>query len=133
LARVQLKFSASADTDVRKVVLQYDLDILPILMEFPRHAQAEFPLEAVDAAAVGKWMDDRIIDFVKSYLAMTHNQYYLKGHLVTDPIAGVMFPKFAAAATAEHNGKSHYFISEKTRDEFLVREGGKPAAKHSAS
>lgn len=132
LARVQLTFSASTDTDVRKLVLQYDLEILPILMEFQRHAQAEFPLEAVDAAAVGKWIDDRIVDFVKTYLAMTHNQYYLKDHMVTDPVAGLQLPKFAAAATVESGGKTYYFISEKTRDEFLAKEGTGTASKGTA-
>lgn len=123
LAAVKLEFSASTDPDVRNLVLEYDLEILPILMEFPRHAQFEAPLENVESAAVGKWIDDRIIDFVKSYLAMQHNQYYLKDHMVTDPISGTTLPKFAAAATLDRDGTTYHFISEKTRDEFAARSG----------
>ncbi|MCE9608161.1 MAG: hypothetical protein K8U03_25025 [Planctomycetia bacterium] len=125
LAAVKLAFSASTDPDVRKLVLQYDLEILPILMEFPRHAQFEAPLDNIDAASVGKWIDDRIVDFVKSYLAMQHNQYYLKDHMVTDPISGTSLPKFAAAATHLQDGVTYHFISEKTRDEFVARGGKK--------
>lgn len=118
LATVQLRFTASTDTDVRKLVLDYNLDVLPILMKFEPHSQIEFPLDSVDAAAVGKWIDDRIVDFVRTYLSISHNEYYLKDHMVTDPIAGVKFPKHAAAATLERNGKTYYFVGEKTRAEF---------------
>ena len=68
LARIELRFSASTDMEVRKLVLDYDLMILPILMEFTRHAQTDFPLDKIDEAAVGKWIDDRILDFVRTYV-----------------------------------------------------------------
>ncbi len=35
--------------------------------------------------------------------------------LVSDTVAGITFPKYFAAATLEHNGTTHYFISEETR------------------
>lgn len=122
LAVVKLQFTASTDTDVRKLIVTYDLEILPILMEYQRHAQIEFGLEAIDPAKLGSWIDDRIVDFVKAYLAMSHNQYYLKDHMVVDPVAGVTFPKLAAAATLERNGTTYYFIAEKTRSEFESRD-----------
>ena len=118
LATVKLQFAAMTDSDVRKLIVTYDLEILPILMEYQRHAQLEFALDAIDPAALGRWLDDRIIDFVKAYLSMSHNQYYLKDHMVVDPVAGVTFPKFAAAATLERNGKTYYFVAEKTKNEF---------------
>jgi YHS domain-containing protein len=122
LARVELRFSASTDEDVRNLVLDYNLDVLPILMNFERHAQQSYPLDAVDADQVAQWFDDRIIDFVHTYLSMSHNKYYLKGHTVTDPIAGVSFNPAAAAVTLEHGGKTYHFISEKTCNEFKQRE-----------
>src|SRR5204862_3061400 len=98
LANIQLRFTASTDEEVRKLVIDYRLEILPILMKFEPHRQVEFPLEAVDADAVGKWIDDRIVDFVRTYLSLHQNEYYLQAHLVVDPIANVQFPKFAAAS-----------------------------------
>src|SRR5262249_38957521 len=64
LARVRLKLSASTDRDVRKVVLAYDLEIIPVLMRYKSHDEIEFPLDAVDLNAAAKWIDDRIVDFV---------------------------------------------------------------------
>jgi YHS domain-containing protein len=118
LAHIDLRFRASTDQEVRKLVLDYELQILPILMKFEPHKQAEFPLETIDPAAVAQWFDDRIVDFVRTYLSLHQNEYYLKGHMVSDPVAGVRFPRFAAASTLDWQGKKYYFISEKTRHEF---------------
>ncbi len=126
LAQIVLKFSASTDLDVRMLVLGYHLRIIPILMRFDPHAETEFPLDAVDAGAVGKWIDDRIVDFVRTYLALHQNEYYLKDHMVEDPVSGTRFPKFAAAASRDRNGKTYYFISAETCEEF---ERKQPVAK----
>jgi len=118
LARIDLRFSASTDSEVTKVVLAYDLDILPIYMEFEKHAEIAFPLDQVDRAAAAKWLDDRIVAFVRVYLSLHENEYYLRDHMVEDPIAHVRFPKFVAGATLERDGKTYYFISNDTRQQF---------------
>lgn len=118
LAHIDLRFSVFTDTDVRNVVFCYDLDILPILMKFDSHSEIEFPLDAVDAEALAQWIDDRIISFINTYLSLHENSYYLKGHMVVDPVAKVQFPKFAAGATADFDGETYFFISEETRREF---------------
>lgn len=123
LAQITLRFSASTDSDVRNIVLDYYLDILPILMKFESHARTEFPLEAVDAEATARWIDDRIVDFVKSYLAVHQNQYYLKDHMVSDPISNTKFPKYAAAASLDWQGKKYYFVGDETCQAFKKDKG----------
>jgi YHS domain-containing protein len=118
LAHIDLRFRASTDQEVRKLVLDYELQILPILMKFEPHVQAEFPLEAIDPTAVVQWVDDRIVDFVRTYLSLHQNEFYLKDHMVVDPVANVRFPRFAAASMLEWQGKKYYFIGEQTRCEF---------------
>jgi hypothetical protein len=121
--RVRLRFSASTDRDVRKLILAYDLEIIPMFMQYEPHAEAEFPLEAVDQAAVARWIDDRIVDFVRTYLSMGENEIYLKERMVEDPIAHVRFPDFAAGATLEWQGQKFYFLGEETRREFEKQQG----------
>jgi YHS domain-containing protein len=118
LARIDLSFSAATNGDVTKVVLVYDLDILPIFMEFEKHAEIEFPLDQVDQTAAEQWFDDRVIEFVRAYLSLHQNEYYLKDHMVEDPVAHVHFPKFVAGATLQRGGQTYYFISEETRREY---------------
>jgi YHS domain-containing protein len=122
LASIRLRFTVSTDGDVRNLVLDYDLHIIPILMKFERHARLEFPLEAADPQAIGKWIDDRIVDFVRTYLSLGENEYYMKPHMVTDPIAGIEFPKSAAGATLDWKGKTYFFISEETKTEFEKKQ-----------
>jgi YHS domain-containing protein len=125
LARIRLRLSASTDHEVRKLVLDYNLEILPILMKFNSHEQAEWPLDAIDRQAIADWVDDRLVDFVKTYLSLHQNEWYLKDHMVVDPIADVRFPKLAAAATLEQNGKTYYFIGEETLREFEAKQAAR--------
>jgi len=123
LARIRLRFSATTDHDVRKLILNYNLEIIPVLMQFDSHQQADWPIDAVDEQAIGSWVDDRIVDFVKTYLSLHENEHYLKDDMVEDPVAGVRFPRFAAATTSTWNGKTYYFIGDETRREFDAKHG----------
>lgn len=123
MASVRLKLAAFTDRDVQKLILSYDLEIIPILMHYKPHDEVEFPLNAVDKDAVGKWIDDRIVDFIKTYFSMGETEIYLKDQMVEDPIAHVQFPKFAAANKLEWKGKTFYFIGEETRREFDKQNG----------
>ena len=129
LAKINLRFSAAPDPEVRNLVVSYDLDILPILMKFERHSEIAFPLDAVDQDALARWLDDRIVDFVKTYILLHENQYYLKDHTVEDPIAKVRFPKYAAGATLEHSGTKYYFLNEATCRDFQRQLEGAAQAK----
>jgi YHS domain-containing protein len=123
LAHVRLKFYATTDRDVTKVILSSDLEIVPVLMHFDAHSEIECPLDAVNPDAVGRWFDDRIVSFVKTYLSLHENDYYLKDEMVEDPVAGVRFPKFAAGATLDWKGQTYYFVGEETRREFEKKQG----------
>jgi YHS domain-containing protein len=118
LARIKLRFSVAPDADVRNAIFSYDLDIMPILMKFDSHEEISFPLDAIDETTLARWFDDRIVSFVQAYLSLHENQYYLKDHMVEDPVAKVRFPKHAAGATLDIGGKTHYFIDETTMRQF---------------
>ncbi|MEX2168208.1 MAG: hypothetical protein WD851_02770 [Pirellulales bacterium] len=122
LAHVQLRLSATTDQDVQQIILNYDLQIMPILMQYESHAELALPLDAVNDDTIAQWIDDRLVQFVQTYLSLHENQYYLQKHMVEDPIAHVRFPKFAAGATLESEGKTHYFIGEETRRMFQEKQ-----------
>lgn len=118
LARIELTFRVSHDPDVRNLVFDQTLEISPILMEFERHSSLTVPLDQVDEAVIVSWVDDRIVAFVRTFLAVHENRYYQKGIMVTDPISGTEMPAFAARCRMESEGKTYYFVSEDTRREF---------------
>lgn len=118
LAYVTLKLSAYPDQDVRNIIFGYDLEIIPILMKYDSVLTLEQPLYDINTAAVLDWLDDRLVAFVRTYLSISNNGYYLRGHQVRDPVADVVFPRHFAAATLGFRGETYYFISQDTRDEF---------------
>jgi hypothetical protein len=123
LGQVRLTLSAMTDRDVRKLVLTYDLEIIPVLMRYKGHDEVEFPLTEIDKEVVARWVDDRIVEFLQTYLSLGENDYYLRDSMVEDPVANVHFPSFAAAATLEWQGKKFYLIGEETRREFARKNG----------
>ena len=92
--------------------------IFAMSVAFDAHGEIEFPLDRIDREAMARWIDDRIVAFVHAYLSLHENELYMKDHMVEDPVAGVRFPKFAAASTLEWQGQTYYFIGEETRREF---------------
>jgi YHS domain-containing protein len=122
VARIRLRFQGTTDPDIRKLILNYDLEIIPILMQFDSHSTLEMPLDAIDFDAAVRWADERILSFVQTYAALHENPYYLRDQMVMDPVSGTTFPKLAAGATLERDGRTYYFVSEATRREFEERQ-----------
>lgn len=119
VARIALTFTASTNSDVTDVVLSCDLELLPSLMQFKKHAELRFPLEAADRAAIAAWFDDRIAEFVTTHCSLHENEFDVKDQLAEDPMAHAGFPKFAAGATWDHGGKTLYVLSDETRLQYL--------------
>jgi hypothetical protein len=123
---VRLGLRLSHDSDVRNILLDYNLEIIPVFFRFTPHARMAMPLESFDEAAVGKWLDDRLVDFAHDYLELHTTEQYQERVMVSDTVAGIRFPRFYAAATLEHDGRTYYFISEETRREFAKQHGLTP-------
>jgi len=122
LARIRLSFTAMTDADVRFLVLEYDLEISPSLVFVPTRDRLELPLQQLDPRRIEEWVDDRVVTFVRTYLSLYENEYNLGALIVEDPVAHVRFPKAAAVTTLERQGKTLYFISDSTRDDYESRE-----------
>ena len=96
--------------------------MLPAVMQFDAYQQSQWPLDAIDRQAIGDWVDDRIVSFVKTYLSLHENEQFMKEHMVEDPVAGVRFPSYAAGATIDVDGETYYFIGDETRREFEAKQ-----------
>jgi hypothetical protein len=118
LANMTLTISASANSDITKLVLDYDLLIIPIFFEYQRHARLEMPLDKIDKAAIGAWIDDRLVSCVQAYLSIQDNEYYIKRALVEDPISKARFLKDDAGAKLERDGRTVFFESEETLRQY---------------
>lgn len=118
LASIKLRLRMTHDADIRNLVLEYDLEILPVYIEYERSSRTEFPLDSVTDDQVSAWLDDRLLAFVNTFLEMEFSQQYQRQHMVVDPVAETQFPKTFAAGSVEHAGVTYYFISRETLEAF---------------
>jgi YHS domain-containing protein len=123
-ALISLTFSVAPDQNVEKAVVECDLKVVPVLWKFDSHSEFSTPIDKVDADGLTKWIDDRIVSFANLFIEIHESELFDKSEMVEDPVAKVSFPKFAAGATLEQGGTTHYFIDEKSKAEFAKQKGG---------
>jgi YHS domain-containing protein len=122
-ALIVLSFSVAPDQQVKQAVVECDLKVVPVLWKFDSHSEFSTPIDKVDAEGLTKWIDDRIVAFVTLFIEIHENELFDKAQMVEDPVSKLSFPKFAAGATLEHGGQTHYFIDEASKAEFAKQKG----------
>ena len=119
-ATVRLRIALSPGNNER-LAASYDLDIFPILMEFTRSYEETFPLDG-DGEDLAGWVEDRILDFIDTYLRLETHPFYQKDNTVIDIVCGMRIPSTAATGTVERHGRIFYFCSEHCKKAFI--DGG---------
>lgn len=118
LATIKLRLRMTHDAEIRNLVLEYELEILPVYMDYERTAKLELPLAEVTDEKVAAWLDERLLAFVNTFLSMEFTDQYQRQNLVVDPVAETQFPKAFAAGSVEHQGCTYYFLSTETMQAF---------------
>ena len=110
-ASVTLSLGLAHDSTVRNVFLTYDVEILPIFMNYERHDEISFPVDDFDYDQAFAWVDDKIVQFVRSYMELQFAEQYQKENLVTDPVVGVRFSKIHAHSQETYRGTIFFFLT----------------------
>lgn len=122
VANASLRFEVFPNRDVNQIRLECTQEIIPALVLYDKQSFLEFPLGDVRDDTVVQWFDDRIVAFVKAYIALVRQdaalQQQLKDQFVEDPVARIRFPKYLASSTLERDGRTYYFVGEETRRDF---------------
>ena len=69
-AKVKVELSVSTDGQAENLVAYYHLQILPVFFQFQGESQILFRLDEVDEARLATWVEERILDFVDTYLRL---------------------------------------------------------------
>lgn len=122
VAKVTVRFEVFPDPDMNHIRLECTQEIIPVVVRYDKQSVLEFPLGGVQDEAVVGWFDDRIVAFVRAYVAVVRQDAALREHLkdefVEDPVARIQFPKYLAASTLERDGRKYYFVDDETRRAF---------------
>lgn len=112
----------SQDASARNVRVTFKVSILPILGDFDREGVLELDLDAPDTEALDRFLDQRVLGFVRDYLRIQQpDSPYQKDRIVTDPVCRMTFPIAEAFGWVEREGQRHYFCAESCRRQFTAR------------
>ncbi|MBI1919511.1 MAG: YHS domain-containing protein [Geobacter sp.] len=128
------RFPATVSFDIcllpgesKDIKVRSDIQIYPILMEYKRDDTMSFPLDGPEEA-IGPWVEERIVEFLDTYLRLETHPYYQKDNIVTDPVCGMQISAIAATSKIECGSHTVYFCSDACKEAFSKNgEGGKLA------
>lgn len=117
-ASVELRLSFSHDDTVESFLCSYDLEILPVFIEFVKHDQYASALDPFDRAALIQWIEDKLILFLDTYLKLEFVDQYQRENIVTDPVTQTRLNRAFAAASSTYNKHAYFFVTDENKQKF---------------
>ena len=117
-ANVVLSFRVGHDGPIENAIINYGLEILPVYVEFESRAKLLVPIDNPSDEAIAAWIDDRLVEFTRTYLELYFTDQYQKQSLETDPVMNIRFPRAFAAGKKEYQGRTYHFYTKESLQEF---------------
>ena len=76
------------------------------------------PIDNPSDEAIAAWLDDRLVEFTRTYLELYFTDQYQKQSLETDPVMNIHFPRAFAAGKQEYQGRTYHFYTKESLQEF---------------
>jgi YHS domain-containing protein len=117
-ATANLELGLTRDGEIKTLVIQYQLEILPAFFPIEGRDQLALPLEQVNESEVVAWVEAKILHFVDTYLRLETSDHHQEENIVTDPVCGMRVNKAFAPAEITYRGKTYYFCIPECRRRF---------------
>ncbi len=118
-ASVSLTVTAEPGANHEKLNLHQALEILPEFIDYERHGNLQVALGTSSNDEIGRWVEERMLRFLDTYLELEAHPVYQKDNLVTDPVCGMTLPPVQAAGSVKRNDREIYFCSQVCKDVYL--------------
>jgi YHS domain-containing protein len=119
-ATVRLELGVTRDGAATELVVEYLLSILPVFFPFQESDEIRFTLAEVEDDKVAAWIEDKLLQFVDTYLRLETAPPYQEENIVTDPVCGMRLNRLHAPASLEHRGVVYHFCVERCREAFAA-------------
>jgi YHS domain-containing protein len=119
-ASAKLEFTIRPDCTLDNLVATYNLELLPMFFQFERSDEKVLPIEAVNEQELAAWLDEKILQFVDTYLHVQDVEQYRQENYVIDPVCGMRVDKSRAGAQTEYAGRMFYFCVDECRQKFAA-------------
>ena len=108
-ASTRLDVGLGHDDSGEHLAVFYNLQILPVFIQYEPHDRITVPFAKVDEDRIQKWVNSKLVQFVDVYLRLEQVEQYQRDNFVTDPVCGMTIKKSTAVAHMEYEGKAYYF------------------------
>ena len=116
--KVELSFHLGHDGPIENAIIDYRLEILPIFIKFESHDQLVIPIDNPNEDAIAAWIDDKLVEFTRTYFEMYFTEQYQKQSFEMDPVMNVRFPRAFAAGEKEYQGHTYHFYTKESLQAF---------------
>ncbi len=113
-----LEVGVTRDGEIKTVVLEYRLEILPVFFSFEGQDDLAMPLDQVDEEKAAAWVEAKLLHFADTYLQLETAEPYQAENIVTDPVCGMRVNKAFAAAEMTQHGRTYYFCAPECHARF---------------
>jgi YHS domain-containing protein len=120
----KVAFAIEHDIRYEKVVVCYDVSMIPVFIKFNEHDRLTLTLNEVQDDLVADWIEARLLDFLDTYLRIDRGGEDFEDEAATDPVCGMRISRSSAAASDAYRGHPYYFCSTDCQKKFA----GEPLA-----
>jgi YHS domain-containing protein len=117
-ATASLEIAITHDREIETVVLQFQMQILPVFFPLPGQDRLTMLLNEADEGKVNTWVEAKILAFVDSYLRLETSKNHRDENIVTDPVCGMWVNRAFAPAQMTYGGRTSYFCVPECRARF---------------
>jgi YHS domain-containing protein len=113
-----LEIGVTRDGEIKTVVLQSQMEILPVFFPVEARDELSMLLEQVDQEKAAAWVEAKIVHFVETYLRLETSEQHQEENIVTDPVCGMRVNKAFAPAQMTYRGQTYYFCIQDCHARF---------------
>lgn len=117
-AVTQLDFSIGHDVRFEKLIVHMQTRMMPIFVRFNDQDNFSRSLDSVNEEEVADWVEERLLEFLDTYLRIDAGGDDFAQEPATDPVCGMQILRSAAASSDSYYGHPYYFCCEDCRTKF---------------
>ena len=117
-ATTRVDFAIEHDVSFENVVICYDVWMTPLFFKLNEHDKLNLPFNDVSDAVVAEWVEQRLLEFLESYLRIDRGRDDLDDDVAMDPVCGMRIGRKSAPATQIYSGHPYFFCSHECGAKF---------------
>jgi len=114
----QLEFAIEHDVRFEKLIVHIRTRMMPVFVRFNEHDEMSLLLDSVDEEEVSVWAEERLLEFLDTYLRIDAGGDDFLEEPATDPVCGMQIGRLTAAASDSYLGHPYYFCCKDCHTKF---------------